>query len=205
MIAAISLSIRIKMNNNQAKKRMMFLTGEDFYYFTYSIILTLELLGCKNGKYFKDYRKLPFIVEFINDDNLMYIFESHVQCDNAIRLPDDDQSSPSPQRAINKLDKEYMFRSYSTGMARRSEFLKLLFTLEKSGFVVLEKGDLNSAVNVSLARDNVPATFFDTTLFSKECKNTIKLQSMVKRLASLNLSTMLTKIYESQGVKTWAL
>lgn len=183
----------------------MYLAGEDFYYFTYSIFLTLDLLECKNGRYFKDYRKLPFLIEFISDDNLLYILESSFDREIANDLRDNQTSSIRTRKHLNRLDKEYMFRSYTMGIARRSEILKLLFTLEKSGYVVLEKGDLQSTVNVSLVKENIPHGFFDQTLFAKEYKNAKRLRSLVKRLSFLTLDTMLAKIYEERGVKTWAL
>lgn len=176
------------MDHLQAKKGVMYLTGEDFYYFTYSIILILEHLNCKNGKYFTDYRKLAFLIDFVNDRNLISILQS------------------TKNRAIlNTLDKEYLFRSYSNGLTRRSEILKLIFTLEDSGYLELIRGDLESVVNISLNTEALPSNFIDSNLFTQEYENLKSLCQIIKRLSVLTLETMIKKIYEEQGVKTWAL
>lgn len=181
------------METRQAKKNLMFLAGEDFYYFTYSILVILDLLGCKEGRYFKDYRKLPFILDFISDNNLIYILKSS------------EAKGEATNRQLNRLDKEYMFKSYATGTARRSEILKLLFTLERKGYVSLEKAGLQAAVNVSLNAESLPPEFLDRSMFEKEYRNAEQFRVIVKRLATLTLETMLKKIYDDKGVKTWAL
>ncbi|MBI1890441.1 MAG: hypothetical protein HYS18_07340 [Burkholderiales bacterium] len=199
-----------KEGNKEVKKSLMYFSGEDFYYFTYSIILLLDLLDCENGKFFKDYRKLPFLIDLVNDENLIYILESSLS-ETASNEPEGETASDAAvlrlpiSRKLNKLDKEYMFRSYSTGIARRSEILKLLFTLEQKEFVVLQKGGSQSDIDVSLIKEKVPSEFFNKKLFAKEYKNIQKLRSLVKRISSLTLNTMLTKLYTNQGVKTWAL
>lgn len=193
------------MENKDVKKSLMYLSGEDFYYFSYSILLILNFLGCKNGKYFRDYRKLPFLIDLINDENILFIIESSLEAKTQERLTDPTDSSVMQKRNFNKLDTEYLFRSYSSGIARRSEVLKLLFTLEKSGFVKLRKGEVQAGVDVSLLSENVPKTFFDKKLFERESKNMDRIKSLIKRLPILSLGTLLERVYEAQGVKTWAL
>lgn len=183
------------METRLAKKRLMFLAGEDFYYFTYSILLALDYLGCKEGRYFKDYRKLPFVIDFLGDSNLVYILAS----------TQDIAERDRPKNELNRIDTEYLFKSYANGVARRSEILKLLFTLERKGYVSLQKGDLQSAVNVSLNPKNLPLKFLDRSVFEKEYRNAEQLRMLVKRLSTLTLDTMLKKLYDDRGVRTWAL
>jgi hypothetical protein len=188
--------------SGNAKKRLMFLTGEDYYFFTYSLLLLLKTLECKNGKYFKDYRKLPFLIEIINDDNLIFIIAPRsVNGDEQI----DESADEVANRQLNSIDKEYLFRSYSVGMARRSEILKILFTLEKSGYVTLRKGDHEFEIDVCINTNSIPAAFFDKKVFAHEIANTLKLKSIVKRLSALTFKTMIEKIYDRHGIKTWTL
>ncbi len=175
------------MVSKETKKNLMYLSGEDFYLFCYAVLITLDSLDCKSGKFFKDYRKLAFIIDFINDDKLTYILEN------------------SAEHKINPIDKEYLFNSYSNGMMRRSEILKLLFTLEKRGFLDLEKGNISSLVNVSLNKDKVPEDFFDKSIFTVEYNNFKSFKRNIKRLSTLTLDTMLNRIYTERGIKTWAI
>lgn len=175
------------MTAENIKKNIMYLSGEDFYLFCYAILIVLDALGCCDGKFFKDYRKLGFLIEFLKDGDL-----------NAI-------ISKTSEKGLNPIDKDYLFHSYSSGMGRRSEVLKLLFMLEKKNLVVLEKGSLQSLVNVSLNRECIPESFLSKEIFSKEYSNVESFKKIVKRLSSLKLETMLEKIYDSRGVTTWAV
>ena len=175
------------MNSKNSKKRLMYLSGEDFYLFCYSIFIILDSLDCTNGVLFKDYRKLAFLISIINDEKLIYIITNSTGND------------------INPVDKEYLFNSYSNGLMRRSEMLKLLFTLEKKGFVTLEKAKENTVIDLSLDKQTIPKNFFDKKVFSKEYKQAQVLKKNVRGLRSLKLETMLEKIYTNNGVKTWAI
>lgn len=166
------------------KKRIMFSPDYDFYFTTYSLLVSLDALGCKKGRYFKDYRKLAFLVEFATEDKLVSILER----------PDG--------KDLNRIDKEYLFKSYTNGLSRRSEILKILFRLEKSGFVILRKGDINSLVDVSLS-ELIPKSFFDKNFFHSEYSNVRRTTAQIKQLTRLTLDTTIQKIYEAHGVKTW--
>lgn len=175
------------MSNISVKKSLMYFSGEDFYLFCYIICIILDSLKCKKGKYFKDYRKLAFLIEFLKDEQLNYII------------------SKEAEKTLNPIDKEYLFNSYSVGLSRRSEVLKLLFTLEKKGYVILEKGNAHSLVNISLNVDGLPEDFLNKEVYSKEYKNIKAFSSKIKRLGILNLNTMLERIYEDNGVQLWAV
>jgi len=175
------------MTSKGVKKSLMYLSGDDFYVFCYVVIIVLDYLKCKDDKYFKDYRKLAFIVEFIKDDKLNYII------------------SNSHNKSLNPIDKECLFNSYSTGLSRRSEILKLLFTLEKKNYINLNKGDTQSFINVSLNKKAVPAEFFNKNVFSNEYSNIKAFSKCVQRLSSLKLDTMLERIYAQNGISTWAV
>lgn len=174
------------MTDNVAKKRMMYLSGEDFYLFCYSMFVVLDVLGCHSGRVFRDYRKLAFLVNILNDEKLIYILTS-------------DQSDE-----VNPYDQEYLYNSYSNGLMKRSEILKLIFTLEKKGFVTLTRGKKNQEINVSLEKGNIPVAFFDKNVFSSEYDHVKKIKKSVPKLNTLTLETMLNKIYTDKGIKTWA-
>jgi len=175
------------MINKNVKKQLMYLSGEDFYLFCYSIFIILDTLGCSGGKSFRDYRKLAFLINIINNDKLVYIIAN------------------SKEKSLNTYDKEYLFDSYSSGLMRRSEILKLIFTLEKKGFVSLVRGRKSAEIDISLDKDAIPKSFFDSKVFLSEYKKVSILQKSFRGLSSLTLVTMLQKIYADNGVKTWAI
>lgn len=179
--------MRSRLKNKEVKKSLMYLSGDDFYLLCYAVFIALDTLSCKNGKYFNDYRKLAFLIEFIKDEKLNYII------------------SNLSEKTLNPIDKEYLFNSYTVGLSRRSELLKLLFTLEKRNYVTLEKSNTKSFVNVTLNYEAIPKGFFNKELFLKEYRNMDILKNSVKRLSVLNLETMLEQIYRNNGIITWAI
>ncbi len=175
------------MKNKDVKKSLMYLSGEDFYVFCYAVLIVLDYLNCKDGRYFKDYRKLAFLIEFIKDEKLNYII------------------SNTHDKSLNPIDKEYLFSSYSAGLGRRSEILKLLFTLEKKNYIVLDKSNTLSLVDVSLNKEAIPKAFFDKEIFSREYHNIEVFTKVIQRLSKLKLDTMLKHIYAQNGIPTWGI
>jgi len=177
----------IKMSVDSAKKRLMYLSGEDFYLYCYSIFIILDALGSSSGKAFRDYRKLAFLVNIINDEKLVYIL------------------SNSKGESLNPYDKECLFASYSEGLSKRSEILKLVFTLEKKGFLVLSKGKRKEEIDVSLVKEKIPEGCFDPDVFSLDYQRVLIVKKSVPRLKGMILETMLERIYSDNGVKTWGI
>ena len=172
------------MSDASTKKRLMYLSGEDFYLYCYSVFVILDSLGCRDGKYFRDYRKLAFLTDIISDDKTVYVV------------------SHSSGEKLNPKDYERLLDSYSNGLTRRSEILKLLFVLEKRGYVSLNRGKAQE-IDVALTKENLPSDFLSINFFDSESKNIKNVAKKVGRLASLTMDTMLNKIYAENGVKTW--
>lgn len=56
------------------RKRLMYVTQEDFYFLTYCLLLILKQIGCtKEDKLFKDIRKLAFCVDLVSDSELILL------------------------------------------------------------------------------------------------------------------------------------
>lgn len=172
------------MSDASTKKRLMYLSGEDFYLYCYSVFVILDSLGCRDGKYFRDYRKLAFLTDIIGDDKIVYVI------------------SHSSGEKLNPKDYECLLDSYSNGLTLRSEILKLLFVLEKRGYVSLNRGRAQE-IDVTLTENNLPSGFLNSNVFESESKNMKDVSKKVGRLASLTLDTMLNKLYVENGVRTW--
>jgi len=170
---------------SENKKFIMYLSGEDYYLYLYCLVIVLDHLKCRQGKVFKDYRKLPFIIEFVRNEKLNQIIIN------------------SPEQGFNRVDRELLFNSYSMGMSRRSEILKLLFTLEKKGIVEIFKAKFGDGVDVTLKPSELPKELLDKKLFKNEYENIKCFSKIVKRSSRLTLSTMLEKIYRQNGIATW--
>ena len=155
--------------------------------FCYSSLIILDVLKCRNDRYFRDYRKLPFLIEFAQDKRLIDVVK---------------RSSAS---RIHPIDRDLLFASYSSGLARRSELLKLLFVLESRDYVQLAKRNSDHEIDVVLQKNNVPKDLLSKKVFESEYENIQSLMKEVKRLSSLTLDTFLEKVYGDNGVKTWGV
>ena len=140
------------MSDISAKKRIMYLSGEDFYLYCYSILVILDSLGCYEDKYFRDYRKLSFLIEIINNNKIVYVITN------------------ASGEKLNPRDHECLLDSYSGGLTRRSEILKLLFVLEKKGFVVLKRGR-DQEIDIALRNNGLPVNFLTKSVFETEYNN----------------------------------
>ncbi len=172
---------------SENKKRLMFIKGEDFYFLTYNIIILLKTLDCTSeSKTFKDYRKLAFLIDFIADWNLLNIL---------LVYPNG--------RSVNFRDKESLTRSYSSGLVRMNEILKLLLALEKKGIVGLTKNQTNGNLDVFLQKKSIPKEMFENEIFKFELDNTLMLKKNFNRISSNKLETILTTFYYNFGITKW--
>lgn len=177
-------------NNIEVKKRLMFVKGEDYYYLTYNIFFILHNLGCYScdNRKFRDYRKLAFLIEYISDYNLINILENR-----------------NHGQSLNAIDKELLTRTYTSGMIRQGQLIRLLFTLEKKNFIVLEKDGGQNTVNICLSKEGIPEDLFNSDIFKPETSNMKTLKKHISRLNQLTLETLLSKLFDNYGIKRWAI
>ena len=175
------------MSDGGIKKNIMYIPSEDFYIFCYLIFIILKKLDCKGDSYFKDYKKLGFLIGVVRDEEVLYILENSKRDKN------------------NPVDKETLFNSFTEGLLKKNEVLKLLFALEKRGYVKLQRRNNSTEIDVSLLEENIPSGFFSKDVFASEFNNISILMKVVKRLKALTLDTMLSKLYVENGVKVWAI
>jgi len=57
----------MKKTKEFAKKRMMFIQGEDYNFLAYTLLIFLNEMGCHSEKTkFKDFRKIAYLIDFIS-------------------------------------------------------------------------------------------------------------------------------------------
>jgi hypothetical protein len=172
---------------SENKKRLMFIKGEDFYFLTYNIIIILNTFGCTSeAKTFKDYRKFAFLIDFISDWSLLNILLAY----------------PSGKH-VNYRDKESLTRSYSSGLVRMNEILKLLFALEKKGILGLTKNATNGNLDVYLNKSAIPEDLFENEIFKLEQDNANMLKRSFSKISMLKLETLLNNFYYTYGITKW--
>ena len=166
----------------------MYVSGEDFYFFTYNILLILKELGCTDGKVFKDYRKLPYVVDVISDQYLL-----------SILMRNNFGKIKSP------VDRKHLVASFTNCKIKTSEYLKLLFSLEKKGFISLKSNKKSSQIDITLNYKSIDKSFLSSDIFDKERKNISTLKSEVQRISSINIETLIDKLYTAKMDHKWVV
>lgn len=168
------------------KRPLFFISGEDFYFLAYSILLSLEFFG-GSAKRIKDHRKFAYLIEFMSDDRLVGILKRS-----------------QIKKIANPVDKELLFSSFSQAEIKKREIYKILFSLEKRGLVSMQRTDVAEILDVSLISKELPADFFISNFFHRERTNAEELKKLIQRLSILNFDTLLERLYTDRGVSAWA-
>lgn len=168
------------------KRPLYFISGEDFYFIAYSILLVLEFFG-GDAKRIKDHRKISYLIQFISDSRLIGIL-----------------SRTQGRRVPNPSDRELLFSSYTNAELHKREIFKILFSLERKGFVSLERTDVAEILDVTLLSERLPDGFFVSSQFDKERKNSEEMKKLVPRMSMLTFDSLLGRLYKERGVNVWA-
>lgn len=168
------------------KRPLYFISGEDFYFIAYSILLALDLLG-GSPKRIKDHRKFAYLIQFLNDARLVDILDR-----------------TQIQRHINPVDRELLFSSYTTAELYKREVFKILFSLRRRGLVSIDRTDTAEVLDVTLLATALPEGFLKSKNFDEERANAENLKRIISRISTLNFDTLLERLYMERGVRVWA-
>ncbi|HHC7379141.1 hypothetical protein P3553_18560 [Vibrio parahaemolyticus] len=170
-------------------RRMMYVSGEDFYVMTYITLFLLEdLIGKKSkSKCFKDHRKMTYLIQLLLDNRLIDIIKRYEN-----------------REIYNIADKEFLFDSFSRSEQKKNEVEKLLKMLNHEGYIDLIKSKNPEVYDIKINSNNIPESFFNNDAF-KDVKIDIKeLKSSVKRINVLTHSKFIENVYQLRGLNLWA-
>lgn len=170
-----------------SKRPLYFISGEDFYFFAYSILLVLELLGGAN-KRFQDHRKIAYLMQFLSDERLIGILER-----------------TEKKSVANPADRELLFGSFTNAELHKREVYKIIHSLAKRGYVTVERTQLAEVLDVRLNSEKIPADFLSAGEFESERRNAERLKRAVKKISMLTFETLLIRLYNDRGVTVWAV
>ena len=168
------------------KKGIMFSSGDDFYVFVYSVLVVLNYLKCRNGNYFRDLRKIAYLIEILNDPKSISILKKYKG--GFIR---------------SQSDRIRLSEAYSRSVLRKGEVSKVIFSLEKRGYISLRRGSKPGEIDVSLNIESLPKGFLDADEFSTDKKNAESLFKSVPRISVLTFEKFIENLFINYGVKAW--
>ncbi len=177
------------MNTNKnidKLKRISFVSGEDFYFLTYLIIICLKEFSNKK-LIFKDHRKLTYLMQIISNSTAVNILiENH------------------KEESLKPFDKEFLFDVYVKASLHQREVYKIVRSLEKNGIISVIDTEKVDCYNIEIVDKTRLESFFDTDIFDRELNNTAILKSYFKSINTLGLDGLIGKVFTEYGLNLWA-
>lgn len=166
----------MQQNKISAKKRLMFIQKEDYNFLAYSTIILLKALDCTDEtKKFKDFRKIAYLVDFVNEGGETSLFEQQ-------RLAD----------------------IYAKSQIKKKLMHHLVIVLKNKNFISVSLNEATQTIDLWLNKEQVPKEFFDDTFFEKEINNVKALRkTLTARLRGMTIKTMVEKIFNENNILTW--
>lgn len=168
-------------------RKISFLSGEDFYFLTYLILLCLKYFGSKNDSVFSDHRKITYLMQVICNSSVVHVLIHNIN-----------------RGQINIVDKELLFDSFTKAALHQREVYKILRALEIKGIVELVSTNSADVYNVKLLETETSRDFFETNIFYQELENIKKIKATFKRINTLGLDGFIKKFFSDYGLNIWA-
>jgi hypothetical protein len=166
------------------KKRLMFISGEDFYLMAYSIIIILKTLGCeKDKKVFKDHRKLPFLISLVGNSGFRSIW---------IKLSLRNNGSNA---ILSMEERKILLDAYYWSIGKEPTIKRLLIRMEKNGIVNLVSSKNKMIFDISLNEHAGVRKILNCDLYEYETENFKEMIRVVKRLNILTLDSFVEKVF----------
>lgn len=172
---------------NIGKRRLNYITSEDFYFLAYEMLLILKSFSSASGVEFKDHRKLAYLVHIISDSRIVGIIERN-----------------KGRQISSSIDKELLFTSFTSGELHKRDVYKIMLSLQKRGFIALSKGVAPEVLNVQLNIKNIPVMFFENEEFLSDYSIIARLKVAIPRISSMKIETFLDRTYKDYGLNVWA-
>ncbi len=171
-----------------ARKRLMFLTHEDFYFLAYNCIIIMKAMGCTQRKNaLKDLRKLSYMIDFATDS---YLTES--VC-----------SSASRSAGIAPDTKQLLENAYFRSKERLPHVNRLLYAMAKRNYLCTFHESKSGISEGFLCTDSLPSELLASSLFTPELTNMSVFLGTFSRARTSTLDSFLENVFRKKGVKTW--
>lgn len=162
-------------SKNQAKKRLMFIQKEDYNFLAYNTIILLDALNCTSeSKKFKDFRKIAYLIDFINEGG-------------------------NPK----SFDQSQLSKIYSRAQIKKKLLHHLLIVLKNKKFIEVSVNSTSKTIDLWLNKSEVPLEFFDHNFFQNEMANINELKRVLGLIRSFTMKTLADKVFTDNNILTW--
>lgn len=170
-------------SREEAKRRLMFVPGEDFYFLGYTVLLLLEAFGCRSPeRSFQDPQKIAFLADFVGSD-----------ADLRLALASAPLTQPARKRLALLFDR---------ALARRAPLERLLSALERASLVSFTRSD-EGEEGIYLRTSTSTRALLDASIYEGERMRISQLRRDFKFLRTMTRLTMKERLFGAHGVQTW--
>ncbi|MGY4537414.1 hypothetical protein ACVW0P_001833 [Mucilaginibacter sp. UYNi724] len=162
-------------NKNAAKKRLMFIQKEDYNFLAYNTIILLNALDCTSEtKRFKDFRKIAYLIDLMNEGGNPKV-----------------------------LDESFLAKIYTRAQIKKKLLHHLVIILKNKNYIGVSKNLSSKTIDLWLRKEFIPVDFLQTALFANENANALTLKSEISKIKTLAIKTLVDKIFTQNNVLTW--
>lgn len=166
-----------------AKRRIMFVAGEDFYFLTYTLLVLLrELKAVSEQQAFADSRKLAYVADFLGSNSDLHLALT------------DTTLSGSARSRLSLL--------YDRAVSRRIAVERLVDALAKRELLHVARRPFD-VDHVYLRNQDDVARLLHGDRFKAETARLALLRKKVPHLRTMTLATLKDRLFGDRGVRTW--
>jgi hypothetical protein len=166
-----------------AKRRIMFVAGEDFYFLTYTLLLLLrELKALSEEQSLVDSRKVAYLADFLSSNADLQLVVTH---------------APLSQSARSRLS-----LLYDRAVARRIAVERLVEALPTRDLIRVSRPSVD-VDRVHLVNQKDAAKLLEGQRFRSEVTRLAMLRKSVPQLRTMTLATLKQRLFGDRGVRTW--
>lgn len=171
-------------HRESAKKRIMFVAGEDSYFLVYTALLLLADLRCFSPeKGLADSMKIAYLADFISNAS-----------DLRLALLTGKISDPTARARLALL--------YDRAAARRAPLERVLEAISRRGLVSVERTS-GGVDRMYLLPNTVSELLVANRLYDGERAHIGALRRLLPRIRTMKLSTLKDRLFGRHGVRTW--
>lgn len=177
----------MNFSHEQKKRLIRFSNIYDYNFLLYNTLIILNDLNCYGDKKFKDYRKLPVLIELLTADKLRNVV-----------LP-----KLNEKVAYSKEDQDLLYALIGRAKYVRKQVLQLLLSLKRLDFIDIDF--YQDKLDISIKNTLETKAIISNDIFENDIKNIKLINSSIQRVRITKYETFLHKIFDSKGVFTWQL
>lgn len=173
-------------SNNEreaARRQLMFVPGEDFYFLAYTTFILLAEFKC-NGpeKLFVDTRKIAYVADMLGSDS--------------------DLRTATSAARLSSAGRSRLAVLYDRAAARHAPLERIMTALARRG-IITSRRTHGEPDQISLREDTAVEALIGMDAFDAERHRLRVLRRSVPLLRTMSLYTLKERLYRAHGVFTW--